>query len=170
MLLDARIQEEMGKPSLAKDQKEASLRFAQSHHLNKAAAIIYLSMANDIKDVAFDQKEGIFKQALLQAAKTKDKLLESKILMEHSSYLSSYGDYTGAVNTAHRAATLKKQAGDQNVSQELVSVAGNLRLLLRLKEALKYALQARRIVENENTRTTRDDMAAVYNICWTHLL
>lgn len=164
MLLDARIQEEMGKPSLAKDQKEASLRFAQSHHLNKAAAIIYLSMAKDIKDVAFDQKEGIFKQALLQAAKTKDKLLESKILMEHSSYLSSYGDYTGAVNTAHRAATLKKQAGDQNVSQELVSVAGNLRLLLRLKEALKYALQARRIVENENTRTTRDDMAAVYNI------
>lgn len=164
MLLDARIQEEMGKPSLAKEQKAASLRFANSHRLNKAAAMIYLSMAGDIKDVAFDQKEAVFKEALLQATKTNDKLLESKILMEHSSYLSGYGDYKGAVNTAHRAAKLKKQAGDQNVSRELVSVAGNLRLLLRLKEALKYALQARRIVENENIPTTQDDMAAVYNI------
>ena len=164
MLLDARIQEEMGKPALAKSQKEASLRFANSHQLPKASAMIYLSMANDIKDVDFDQKAGFFKQALDQAKKTSDKSLEPKILMEQSSFLSNYGDYKGAIETAHRAAVLKKQAGDENVSQELVSVAGNLRMLLRLKEALKYALEARRVVENENTATTKDDMAAVYNI------
>mgnify|MGYP000926019722 FL=1 len=51
MLLDARIQEEMGKPSMAKSQKEASLHFANKNQLSKASAVIYLSMANDIKDV-----------------------------------------------------------------------------------------------------------------------
>ncbi|MGB3105057.1 tetratricopeptide repeat-containing sensor histidine kinase [Sphingobacterium siyangense] len=162
MLLDARIQEEMGKPDLAKSQKKASLLFANAHQLAKASAMIYLSMANDIKDV--DQKTSLFQQALEQAKKTSDKSLEPKILMEQSSFLSNYGDYKGAIATAHRAAVLKKQTGDKNISQELVSVAGNLRMLLRLKEALKYALEARRVVENESTTTTKDDLAAVYNI------
>ncbi|UQA76789.1 tetratricopeptide repeat protein [Sphingobacterium siyangense] len=164
MLLDARIQEEMGKPDLAKSQKKASLLFANAHQLAKASAMIYLSMANDIKDVDFHQKTSLFQQALEQAKKTSDKSLEPKILMEQSSFLSNYGDYKGAIATAHRAAVLKKQTGDKNISQELVSVAGNLRMLLRLKEALKYALEARRVVENENTTTTKDDLAAVYNI------
>ncbi|WP_312791596.1 histidine kinase dimerization/phosphoacceptor domain -containing protein [Sphingobacterium sp.] len=164
MLLDARIQEEMGKPSMAKSQKEASLHFANKNQLSKASAVIYLSMANDIKDVEFKQKTAFFEQAIQQAKKAGDKLLEAKILMEQASSLSNYGSYPEAIQKAYNAALLKKQNRELNISQELVMIAGNLRMQLRLKEALKYALQGKAIVENERIKTSKDDMAAVYNI------
>jgi two-component sensor histidine kinase/tetratricopeptide (TPR) repeat protein len=164
MLLDARIQEEMGKPSMAKSQKEASLRFANTNKLSKASAVIYLSMANDIKDVEFEEKTDFFEKAIRQAQLAGDKLLEAKILIEQSSSLSNYGSYPEAIQKAYRAALLKKQNHDLNISQELVMIAGNLRMQLRLKEALKYALQGKAIVENDNIKTSKDDMAAVYNI------
>lgn len=164
MLLDARIQEEMGKPSMAKIQKEASLNFANKNQLSKASAIIYLSMANDIKDVEFKEKTAFFERAIQQAKKANDKLFEAKILMEQASSLSNYGSYNEAIQKAYNAALLKKQNRVLNISQELVMIAGNLRMQLRLKEALKYALQSKAIVENENIKTSKDDMAAVYNI------
>lgn len=164
MLLDARIQEEMGKPSMAKIQKEASLNFANKNQLSKASAIIYLSMANDIKDVEFKEKTAFFERAIQQAKKADDKLFEAKILMEQASSLSNYGSYNEAIQKAYNAALLKKQNRVLNISQELVMIAGNLRMQLRLKEALKYALQSKAIVENENIKTSKDDMAAVYNI------
>lgn len=164
ILLDARIHDEMGNTTQAKALKQAALKYALDNNAHQSASSIYLSMADDVRDSQEEQKTALFKQALTQAERAKNYHSKIDVYRQHAGFLANLGKYDLAVEETQKALALKRRYQDPDVRDEKIIIAANLRMMYRLKEAAKYALEALRTTESDNTNSNDSDLLQVHNL------